>query len=159
MKTFMKPLVGLTVLFFGFLPFAANAGSAETRTIIEAVFEAFNRHDLEAVVALYHPEAKLVTPGYPEPRYGLEVIRATYKDHFDNIPGVYDEVTRIVAEGDQGAVEFTASWDQPTEEDPNARGELHISAFLKIKDGLIIEDITYFDRMVFEPVEAPDQPE
>lgn len=150
----MRRLLVLTALMLGFFGPAAQAGSAETRAIVEAVFEAFNRHDLEAVVALYHPEAKLVTPGYPEPRYGLEVIRATYKDHFDNIPGVYDEVTRIIAEGDEGAVEFTASWEQPTEEDPKARGELHISAFLKIKDGLIIEDITYFDRMVFAPVKA-----
>lgn len=138
MKAFMKPLIGLTVLFFGFTTPLAQADTAETRAIIEAVFEAFNRHDLEAVVALYHPEAKLVTPGFPEPRYGLDVIRATYKDHFDNIPGVYDEVTRIVADGDQAAVEFTASWDQPTEEDPSARGTLKISAFLKIQDGLII---------------------
>ena len=157
MKTFMKPRVGLAVLFFGFLPFAAHADSSETRAIIEAVFEAFNRHDLEAIVALYHPGARLVTPGFPEPRYGLDVIRATYKDHFDNIPGVYDEVTRIVAEGDQGAVEFTASWDQPTGDDPEARGALKISAFLKIKDGLIIEDITYYDRMAFES--APHQAE
>ncbi len=150
MKAFMKPVVGLTVLFFGFLPFTANADSAETRAIVEAVFEAFNRHDLDAIVALYHPETRLVTPGYPEPRYGLEVIRATYKDHFDNIPGVYDEVTRIVAEGDQAAVEFTASWDQPTEDNPDARGALKIATFFKIKEGLIVEDITYYDRMALE---------
>jgi len=150
----MKHLSVLAFLIIGFSTPVAQAGTAETRAIVEAVFEAFNRHDLEAVVALYHPEAKLVTPGYPEPRFGLDVIRATYKDHFDNIPGVYDKVTRIVAEGDEGAVEFTASWEQPTEDDPSARGELHIAAFLKIKDGLIIEDITYFDQMVFAPVKS-----
>lgn len=150
----MKKILFLTIMIFGFLTPVARAGTEETRAIIEAVFEAFNRHDLEAVVALYHPEAKLVTPGFPEPRYGLDVIRATYKDHFDNIPGVYDEVTRIVAEGDQGAVEFTASWEQPTEEDPEARGALKIAVFLKIKDGLIIEDTTYFDQTVFAPVKS-----
>ena len=150
----MKKILGLAILMFGFLVPVAQADTAETRAIVEAVFEAFNRHDLDAIVALYHPDAKLVTPGFPEPRYGLEVIRATYKDHFDNIPGVYDEVTRIVAEGNEGAVEFTATWDQPTEDDPEARGALKIAVFLKIKDGLIIEDITYFDRMVFAPVES-----
>lgn len=150
----MKKILGLAILMFGFLVPVTQADTAETRAIVEAVFEAFNRHDLDAIVALYHPDAKLVTPGFPEPRYGLEVIRATYKDHFDNIPGVYDEVTRIVAEGNEGAVEFTATWDQPTEDDPEARGALKIAVFLKIKDGLIIEDITYFDRMVFAPVES-----
>lgn len=155
----MKKILGLAILMFGFLAPAAQADTAETRAIIEAVFEAFNRHDLEAIVALYHPGAKLVTPGYPEPRYGLEVIRATYKDHFDNIPGVYDEVTRIVAEGDQGAVEFTASWDQPTGDDPEARGALKIATFFTIENGLIIEDITYFDRMALEPPSGEDQVE
>ncbi|MHA1544253.1 MAG: nuclear transport factor 2 family protein [Alphaproteobacteria bacterium] len=150
----MKKILLLTIMIFGFLTPAARADTEKTRAIIEAVFEAFNRHDLEAVVALYHPEAKLVTPGFPEPRYGLDVIRATYKDHFDNIPGVYDEVTRIVADGDQAAVEFTATWAQPTEDDPEARGALKIATFLTIKDGLIIEDMTYFDRMVFEPVKS-----
>jgi len=127
----------------------------ETRAVVEAVFEAFNRHDLEAVVALYHPDAMFITPTYTEPRYGEETTRLIYQDHFDNIPGVHDQVTRIVAEGNQAAVEFTATWDQPTEDDPEARGALKISVFLKLKDGLIIEDITYFDRMVFEPM--PDE--
>lgn len=143
----MKRISALAILMLGFLAPAAHADTVETRAIIEAVFEAFNRHDLDGVVALYHPDAKLVTPGFPEPRYGLEVIRATYKDHFDNIPGVYDEVTRIVAEGDRAAVEFTASWDQPTENDPEAKGTLRISTFITITDGLISADVTYYDRM------------
>ncbi len=152
----MKKLL-LAFVFFGFFnpAFAGDDGSEkETRAIIEAVFEAFNNHDLEAIVALYHPEAKIITPSFPTPRYGLDVVRAIYKDHFENIPGVYDEVTRIVAEGNEGAVEFTASWDQPAPGNPEARESMMISAFLKIKNGLIIEDITYYDRMVFEPIEA-----
>ncbi len=157
MKTFLKPALGFAVLFNSFLPTLANAEDVEnagTRAIVVSLFEAFNRHDLEGVVALYHADAKLVTPNFPDPRYGLKVVREEYKNHFDNIPGVHDEVTRIVADGDHAAVEFTASWEQPTESDPDARGVLQIATFLKIKDGKIIEDITYFDRMDFEPVES-----
>lgn len=128
-----------------------------TRARVEAIFDTFNNHDLEGIVALYHPEASVVTPSFPEPRFGRDVVRSIYKDHFDNIPGVHDEVTRIVAEGNGAAVEFTATWDQPTEADPEARGALKISVFLKFKDGLVIEDVTYYDRMTFEP--APDQSE
>lgn len=136
---------------------AAKSETDQTRAAVIAVFEAFNDHDLEGIVALYDPEAKYVTPSFPEPRYGLEVVRATYKDHFDNIPGVHDQITRIVAEGDEAAVEFTATWDQPSEDDPAARGSLKIAAFLKFRDGLIVEDITYYDRMALSP-ELP-QPE
>ena len=129
MKTLMSPALSFAVLLFSFSPSLVNAGdmeSAKTRAIVEAVFEAFNRHDLESIVALYHPNAKMVAPNNPEPRYGLAVVREEYKGHFDNIPGVHDQVTRIVAEGNQAAVEFTATWDQPTESDPDARGALHL---------------------------------
>jgi ketosteroid isomerase-like protein len=123
----------------------------QTREAVIAVFKAFNDHDLEGIVALYDPDAKYVTPSFPEPRYGLELVRTTYKDHFDNIPGVHDQVTRIVAEGDEAAVEFTATWDQPTEGNPTAKGSLKIAAFLKFRNGLIVEDITYYDQAALLP--------
>lgn len=158
MKTLFKILF-VPIFYFAVVPgpLAGEPGDGETRARVEAIFEAFNRHDLEGIVALYDPEAVLVTPNFPDPRYGLEVVRAVYKDHFENIPGVHDQVTRIVAQGNEAAVEFTATWDQPTEEDPTARGSLKIAAFLKFRDGLIVEDITYYDRMALTP-EMP-QPE
>lgn len=153
-------IIGLALLLLVPVKTAlAEGDSEETRQIVLALFEAFNRHDLEAIVALYSPEAKMVTPSFPEPRYGRDVVRLIYKDHFDNIPGVHDEVTRLVAAGNEAAVEFTATWDQPTEADPKARGALKISVFLKVEEGLVVEDITYYDRMVFEPMPDDDQAE
>ena len=93
MKPFLAITLGLTVVLFGLMPgpvHATTAESARTRAIVEQLFEAFNRHDLDAVVALYADNAKLVTPSFVEPRYGLEVVREEYKGHFDNIPGVHD---------------------------------------------------------------------
>lgn len=152
MKTLFKILY-VPMFYLAVVPgaLAGEAENAETRALVGAIFESFNRHDLDGIVAFYHPEAKIVTPSFPEPRYGLEVVRDMYRDHFENIPGVHDQVTRIVAEGNQAAVEFTATWDQPQEGDPAARGELKIAVFLKFKDGLVIEDITYFDRAALSP--------
>ena len=155
----MKKKLVLAILMFGFFAPAAHAGSDETRQIVLALFEAFNRHDVEALVEAYAEDVKIISPGDTEPRSGREVVREIYQGHFDDIPGVHDAVQNIVAEGDRAAVEFIATWDQPTEDDPDARGSLRIAAFLKVKDGLIVEDFTYFDQMALMPPGLDDQAE
>jgi len=125
----------------------AEGKSEETRQIILALFEAFNHHDTEALVALYSEDARILSPGDNAPRFGREVVREIYDGHFENIPGVHDAVQNIIAEGNRGSVEFIASWIQPTDDDPNARGNLRIASFITVKNGKIIQDITYFDRM------------
>lgn len=134
-------------LLFPVIPTHADDDSAATRQVIVSLFEAFNRHDTEALVALYSEDAQILSPGDLNPRVGNSVVRDIYADHFDNIPGVHDAVQNIVVEGNRGAVEFTASWDQPTEGDPDARGQLRIAAFITVRNGKIIKDITYFDRV------------
>ncbi len=127
-----------------------NALTATTRDIITAEFEAFNKHDIDALVALYSEDAETRSPGDLASTFGRDRIRETYQGHFDNIPDVHDSVQNIVAEGENGAVEFIASWSQPTADDPDARGSLKIAAFLTVRDGKIVKDITYFDRVEFK---------
>ena len=152
MTHLFKPTALAAVLWFALMPLNAYAehhedSSEQTRAIVVALFEAFNRHDVDALVALYDPDIKVFNPGYGEPQYGLEVVRGIYQGHFANIPDVYDKVQRIIVEGDLAAVEFLGTWAQPTEADPQARGSIRIGNFFRIKDGKIIEDLTYYDRM------------
>ena len=107
----------------------------------------FNKHNTEALVALYSEDARIFSPGDIEPGIGRELIRKIYDRHFNNIPDVHNAVQNIIVEGDQGAVEFVASWKQATKENPMARGSLRIAAFITVKNGKIVEDIAYFDRM------------
>lgn len=135
------------VLLFPAKVTLAESNSEITQQVILALFEAFNRHDIEALVGLYSEDARILSPGDIEPRIGRAAVREIYYAHFDNIPGVHDAVQNIIVEGDEGSVEFIASWDQPTEDDRSARGNLRIAAFITVKDGKIIQDVTYFDRM------------
>jgi uncharacterized protein (TIGR02246 family) len=48
--------------------------------------EAFNRHDLEAVIALYEPHAVLLTNDGPA--HGLEAIREAYRRSFAVCPTI-----------------------------------------------------------------------
>ncbi|MCH7807010.1 MAG: nuclear transport factor 2 family protein [Proteobacteria bacterium] len=139
----------LAVLYFSPASLAGD-DSEETREILVNLFKAFNRHDVEAMVALYHPDVVIITPEHPGPRYGLDVIRGTYSSLFQDLPGVHDTVHRIISEGNQASVEFTAAWSFPGEDGTSIDLELNIASFVKIKDGKIIEDITYYDRMALE---------
>ncbi len=147
LRNFSKFMFLTFVFLFPAKVTLAEGKSEETQQVILALFEAFNRHDTEALVDLYSEDARIRSPGDIEPRIGREVVREIYGGHFENIPGVHDAVQNIIAEGDQGSVEFIASWDQPTDDDPNARGNLRIASFITVKNGKIIQDITYFDRM------------
>lgn len=135
------------VLLFPCKPSLAEENSDVTRKVILALFDAFNQHDADALTRLYAESASIRSPGDAEPRIGRSVVRDIYRDHFDNIPDVHDAVGNVIVEGDRGAVEFIASWLQPTKDDPNARGNLRIASFITVKGGLIVQDITYFDRV------------
>lgn len=168
MNTIRKIILPLALLIAATLIPAkalhADGVGEQTRDIIVALFEAFNRHDVEALVALYAEDAQLRSPGDAEPSIGHAAIRENYTGHFDNIPAVHDAVQNIVVEGTRGAVEFVASWDQPNEDDPKARGSLRIASFITVEKGKIVRDITYFDRLelddnmvldAFDDVERP----
>ena len=150
MKSTSKPAAMAALFCFSLISLTVCAGeedsTTETRDIVIALFEAFNAHDLDAILVLYHPDIAKINPDHPEPRVGKEVVREIYSNIFQELPGVQDTVRRIIAEGDQAAVEFTASWSMPGEDGTPVNPELNIAAFMKIKDGRIIEDVTYYDR-------------
>lgn len=127
----------------------ADGNEDTTRQVILAMFAAFNEHDIEAIVDLYSDDAQIFSPGDSEIRIGQAVVREIYANHFADIPNVHDEVRNIVIDGDQGAVEFIATWDQPSDSHPDARGKLRIAAFLIVQNGKIVKDIAYFDRQEF----------
>jgi len=146
MKKVLSVLIFAAALF-GVPNAYADEDGAKTREVILAFFDAFNQHDVDAMIALYHPEAKVVTPEKPEPRFGAHFMRENYTNLFNDLPDVHDTVTRLVVDGEEAAVEFTASFSIPDGEGGMVEAGLNIASFLKVVDGLIVEDITYYDRM------------
>jgi len=123
------------------------AGEAETRQVVQDLFEAFNAHDVEGMMALYHPDVLKMNPENPDPSLGYETLKKSYGNLFQTLSNVHDELTRVVVDGDTAAVEFTATWDGAN----GAKGSLKIAAFLKVENGLIVEDFTYYDTRAFQP--------
>ena len=107
------------------------------REVVAAMFEAFNRHDAEALARLYAPDARLTSPDYCSPR-GREDAARSYRALFEQFPDIRDDVETIVAEGEQVAVRFTAR---------SRKGglTLPIQAMLRVRDGRIVRDDALFD--------------
>lgn len=116
---------------------AATQEPPPPRAVVSAMFEAFNRHDAEAMARLYAPDARLTSPDYCSPRGRKDVVRS-YRALFEQFPDIRDEAETIVAEGELVAVRFTAV---------SRKGglSLPIQAMLRVRDGLIVSDDAVFD--------------
>jgi ketosteroid isomerase-like protein len=109
------------------------------RAIVEAKFAAVNRHAVEAVVALYAPDAVVTAPDFCAPRHGRAEVERTYRAIFAVVPDVHVEMREFVTEGDRVAVRFTLS--------SASRGfSAELQDFFTVKDGLIVRDDGMFDN-------------
>jgi predicted ester cyclase len=109
------------------------------KEIIDQLFQAFNRHDVAAVQALYAPDARLTSSDFCKPRTGADVTR-TYGSIFHAFPDIRDDVISIVIDGDQAAVRFMSSSLGPKNE-----FRFELMTFFKFSNGRIVEDDTVFD--------------
>lgn len=106
---------------------------------IQALFAAFNRHDLAALQRLYSPSAVLNSSDFCHARTGLDVTR-TYRAIFRAYPDIKDKVDTIIVEGDRAAVRFTS--------DSHIRGKaftLKLVTLFRFGEHGIQEDDTVFD--------------
>lgn len=105
-------------------------------------FAAFNAHDLEALLALYHEDAQHFSPKLkirqPESMgliAGKPALRAWWKDAFVRLPGLQYNVQKLTADHEQVFMEYIRS--VPGEED------LRVGEVLEIKDGKIVFSRVY----------------
>ncbi|MEJ8801869.1 nuclear transport factor 2 family protein [Pontibacter sp. H249] len=128
----------------------------QTVQVMQQMFEAFNKHDLEAMAALYADDAVFTSPEMIEPKKGKAAVAEIYGPLFEMAPDVQDEVKHYIYNGkDEIAVEFLSKGTVENigpNDPPHMKGkefELKIFCRLKVKDGKIIEDVTYYDQLAF----------
>ena len=105
-------------------------------------FDAFNNHDLEALLALYHNNAEHYSPKlkvhHPETNgliIGKEALRNWWQDAFQRLPNLQYQIIRIMNDDEQVFMEYTRQ--TPGEED------MRIGEVLIIKDNKIIASRVY----------------
>ena len=85
----------------------------EKLDVLERMLDAFNRHDLDAIIALFTDDCVFESPRGPDPwgrRFvGQEEVRAGLGTRFETIPDVhYGQGNHFVC-GDRGVSEWTIS--------------------------------------------------
>jgi hypothetical protein len=111
--------------------------SQHLNTIAHRWFDAFNKHDLEQLLALYHREAKHFSPKlkvrHPETNgliQGKEALRNWWSDAFQRLPSLHYELVRLTPYEDRVFMEYVRH--VANEEN------LYVGEMLEIHDGLII---------------------
>jgi ketosteroid isomerase-like protein/uncharacterized glyoxalase superfamily protein PhnB len=88
-----------------------RAESAPTTALLEALLEAFNRHDLDAIMDYFAEDCVLEMPRGPKPwgaRFvGAKSVREGLASRFAGIPDVHYGDARHVVSGDLGVSQWT----------------------------------------------------
>jgi hypothetical protein len=121
---------------------AGLSGSAQAspRTVVQAMFDAFNRHDAAAMARLYASDARLASSDFCATRTGPAAVLRTYRQLFAAFPDIRDEIGQMVVEGDHVAVRFVARSGQGS-----SALAMPIATFLTVHQGLIQSDESTFD--------------
>ncbi|GGF02007.1 hypothetical protein GCM10011611_04390 [Aliidongia dinghuensis] len=140
------PFIMYPICFvMGFLlPDIANAGGAPIETV-QHKFDAFNRHDADAIEGAYAVDATLHSPDDPN-LSGNKPIADTYRKLFAAIPDAKDNITLIESVGPHVYVQFslTGHWGGAEDKPIVAR----LMSVYTVKNGHIAEDDTYYDRKI-----------
>lgn len=111
-------------------------------TIANKWFEAFNEHNLEKLLSLYHQDAAHYSPKLkvrqPETNglvRGKEALRAWWQDAFDRLPTLHYKVTTLTADEDRVFMEYI----RQVEGEP----DMLVAEVLEIKQGQIVASRVY----------------
>jgi len=116
---------------------------ATVTAAVRQKFEAFNRHDVDAIERLYAANAVLHSPDYPN-LSGNQPIADTYRRLFAMIPDVRDNLVLLERAGDHLYAQFELSGHLGGAQDKPVSLRL-ISVYI-VRDNRITEDNTYYDR-------------
>ena len=129
------------------------------RMLVNAWIEAFNAHNVPAIVALYADDAELFDAGMKHPRHGPKEIERWFIARFQTMPSLtYTPVYQLFNEI-QVAVTWTAHGRTP-----RPLGQAWLSrpfqvdgvSIFTLKDGLIQKQRGYYDHLsVLERILPP----
>jgi ketosteroid isomerase-like protein len=119
---------------------------------LEAICDAFNRHDLDAIMAYFAADSVLEMPRGPQPwgqRFaGTDAVRAALASRFAGIPDVhYGDASHWVC-GDFGVSEWTLTGTKPDGTRLAVRGSDHWT----FRDGKVVRKDSYWK--IVEPEQS-----
>jgi ketosteroid isomerase-like protein len=116
---------------------AEDIQTARTRETIDRFNEAFNRHDIDAVMALMTGDVVFenTSPAPDGTRYaGQPAVRAFWVEFFANSPRAHFETEAIVVAGDRATVCWRYDW---------GAGHTRGIDLFRVQDGKVAEKFSY----------------
>lgn len=134
-------------------------------TLVQAHFDALNRHDLAALAAHYAAAATVRSPSWEGNHVGGAAVHAAYARYFASSPDLHYVVTRVVVAPTATTVEYTSTGTmaKPETGEPSyLTGQaytLRNCTIFSFANGQITDESTYFDQVAFlRQVRFFDQP-
>ena len=115
----------------------ATSSTTETGSVIDRFNAAFNRHDVDAVMALVTDDVifENTSPAPDGERYvGQESVRAFWDRLFSDAPNAHFEAEEIVVMDDRATVLWRYDWGS---------GHVRGIDLFKVRDGKVSEKISY----------------
>lgn len=112
----------------------------EVRAFLQRRIRAWEDEDLEAIMADYAPDVVYITPGGRMD--GTAMMREENARYLAAYTGFRVELTRLILDGDQGALEWT--WTETRRADGRQRSVEDAIVFV-LRDGQIAYWAEYFD--------------
>jgi ketosteroid isomerase-like protein len=121
--------------------------------VIERLVAAMNDHDLDRMVALFHPDYDSRQPAHPGRAFtGREQVRANWAAMFAGVPDFRAEVVRSVQDGELNWSEWAWHGSRSDGQPFEVRG---VTLF-EIRDGLIASGTLYVEDVEREAVGIED---
>lgn len=141
----MKAVVFIMIVFIA-IGCKSTTDGDETKNVAvaNAMFDAFNKHEWEAMAGYYAEPASFLDPSFGSTYVNKSraEVAAKYKSMEDLFPDIHDEVVGVYPSADKVVVEFISSGKASD----SLSFTLPIITVLTIKDGLIVKDATYYDN-------------
>ncbi len=121
-----------------------TAPAQVTEASLKAFLEAFNRHDVDAIMSFFADDCTMDLPRGPDPwgrRYrGKEAIRQGILSRFEGLPDVHFAEDRHLVHGDRGISEWLLTGTTPEGKRVRVRGCDH----LEFRSGKIVRKDSYW---------------
>jgi uncharacterized protein (TIGR02246 family) len=111
-----------------------------TRAAVDAFNEAFNAHDVEAVMACMTEDAVFESTAPPsgERHEGASAVRAAFEAFFGESPTAHFDAEEVITTGDRCVVRWIYTWQVDGTEH-----RLHGVDVLRVRDGKVAEKLAY----------------
>ena len=118
--------------------------SEEARALVERQAHVWEQGDLGAIVADFAPDGILISPGG---RWqGYDALRQAAESVFASVIDIQVVVTRVLLDGDWGAVEWT--WSETSRTD-HRRITIEDAIIFGLRDNKIVYWREYFDTAAY----------